>query len=328
MMGAGISVRKGRSGVRIFNTQIRGLGGISIRVPHGDLAIVAKLDNDNGSSLTFSAVFTRKRQHCVRAFSTCTHGFLNGLRHPSISGVANLDPMVSVRRGAAGGGPHSAINAAARVCSFLHLLCTHTKRTCSCLSNRGVIHCARRRVVSLVVESCRKHHVCLLTPIIHGHGKRCGRLFRDVHHGNCLCIYISKRVQRITRNVGISHCGGRDVRVIMSGLHIRRDSSGHLHSDVTATVRRNSKRVVILSTSAKAIQRCDGHLVYPRAKLTCHSPTPRGFSFGSPRKTYPHYGKLNCIDLVSVSGIVPSHDLSICSNTVLPLKGCGGDVVF
>lgn len=310
------------------NTHIRGLGGVSTRVPHGDLAIVANLDKDNGSSLTFSAVFTRKRHHCVRAFSTCTHGFLKGLRHPSISGVAKLDPIVSVRRGAAGGGPHSAINAAARICSCLHLLCTHTKRTCSCLSNRGVIGCARRRVLSLVLGSCGKGHVCVLTPLIHDHGKRCGRLFRRIHGGNCLCMHISNRMHRILPNVGLSHCGGRSIRIIVSGLIIASGSSAHLGGDITATVHRNSKLLVVLSTRASDIHRCDGQLVYPIAKLSCQRPTPRGFSFGSPRKTYPGYGKLKIIDRVSVSGIVPSHRLSVTKNTVTPLKGTGGDVVF
>lgn len=310
------------------NTHMRGLGSVSIRVPQGDLAIVAKLDKDNGSSLTFSAVFTRKRQECVRAFSTCTHGFLKKLRHPSISGVAKLDPMVSVRRGAAGGGPHSAIKAAARVCSCLHLLCTHTKITCSCLSKRGVIGCARRRVVNLVRQSCRNGGVFVLTPLMHAHGKRCGRLFRRIHGGNCLCIHISNRIHRVMRNVGLSHCGGRSVRIIVSGLIMSRGSSGQLGRDITATVRRNRKLVVVCSTSAQRIHRCDGQLVYPIAKLSCGRPTPRGFSFGSPRKTYPHYGKLKCIGLVSISGIVPSEKLSVCRKTVTPLNGCGGTVVF
>lgn len=312
----------------ICNTHMRGLGSVSTRVPHGDLAMVAKLDKDKGSSLTFSAVFTRKRHHCVRAFSTCTHGFLNGLRHPSMSGVAKLDPIVSVRRGAAGGGPHSAIKAAARVCSCLHLLCTHTKVTCSCLSKRGVIGCARRRVLRLVLGSCGKGGVCVLTPLIHSHGKRCGRLFRRVQGGKCLCIHVSKRIHRVARNLGLSHCGGRSVRMIISGLVMRSGSSGQLGRDITATVHRKSKLLVVLSTRARDVQRCDGHLVYPIAKLSCQRPTPRGFSFGSPRNTYPHYGKLKMIDRVSISGIVPGGRVSVCRKTVTPLNGCGGTVVF
>lgn len=307
---------------------MRGLGGVSIRVPHSSLAIVAKLSNSNGSSLTFSAVFTRNRHHCVRAFSTCTHGFLNGVRHPSMSGVANLDPIVDVRRGAAGGGPHSAINAAARVCSCLHLLFTHTNATCDCHDNRRVIGCARRRIVSVVLSRCTKGTVFLLTPLVHRHGKRCHRLFRDVHHGNCLCMHISKRVRRIMDKVGLSHCGVRGVRIIVSGLIIGRSSRRHVHGDMTATVGRNSNVIVIVRGKRGAKGGFSGHLVSPIANVTCRSPTPGVFSFGSPRNTYPRYGNLKGMGRVSVGGIVPSSDRDVCRNKVTPLNGCGGRVVF
>lgn len=290
--------------------------------------MVANVDNDNGSSLTFSAVFTRKRHHCIRAFSTCTHGFLKGVRQPSISGVANLDPIVSVRRGAAGGGPESAIKAAARICSFFHLLCTETKRTCSCLDNRGVIGCARRRALRLVLGRCGKGGACLLTPLIHGHGKRCGRLFRRVQGGNCLGIQMSNRVGRVFRNVGLSQCGVRDVRIIVSGLIISRSSRHHLGRDLHVTVGRNSKLMLILSTRAGRIHRFDHQLVSPIANLSCDRPTPRGFSFGSPRNTYPGYGKLKRIGLLSVGGVIPSTSLDVCDNNVITLKGCGGSLVF
>ncbi len=307
---------------------MRGLGGIGIAVPHGALAMVAKLDKDNGSSLTFSAVCTRNRHHCVSAFSTCTHRFVKGVRHPSISCVTNLDPMVTVRRGAAGGGPHSAINAVARVCSCLHLLFTHTNATCDCVSNRGVMGCASHRVLSLVARGCSNGTICLLTPLIRGHGNRCGRLFRTAQGGKCPGIHISNRVRRVAFNVGISHCHGRSVRTVISGVIVGTGSRGHVLRDVSLYVGVKNKAVVVLRHSSGAPHWFSHRLVSPMSNVSCTRPTPRGFSFGAPGKTYPRYGNLNAVGRVSVSGVVPSHGGAVTANKVAPLNGRAGSLVF
>lgn len=122
--------------VRIENTQIRGLGGISISLPHGTLIIFANVSNSNGSSLTFNALFTRSRHHCLSSMSPCTQHLVSRINRPSISSVRNLPPTITLRRRHNAPSMHSSINDIAAVSGNLHVLCSQTN---GCPTKRSVL---------------------------------------------------------------------------------------------------------------------------------------------------------------------------------------------
>lgn len=291
------------------------MGGVSIRVPHSDLIIFANLSNSKGSDLTFSAVCTRKREHCIRDLSSCTHRFLKRVRGPSISCVRNLDPTVSVSRGAASGGPHSAINAMARVCSCLELLCTEVNVPRYPIYNERVSRRAISRVISGVLACSRNAGVRVVTPVIHSEGNRCAGRLSSTHGSNCTHIHVSNDVCSLFRAVGLSGGGGRGVRVIISELIIGSDVHDHLASDVRATARLSGNAIVYGVPSNRS-RLFSLSCTYPRRNISVRRVDPHVFSFGGPCNTYGYYSNLNAFVRVSRGLIVPGGGLSVGRNTV------------
>lgn len=165
---------------------------------------------------------------------------------PSISTVRKLDPTVSVSRGSASRGPHSAINAIARVCSCLQLLCKQTKRPRYPRYSHDVSPRAVSRVVSQIVTLPSHAQFRVLTPIIHNGGNARGGLVSDLTSRNFIQIQIGKRVHRLASGVRLS--GGRDrrVRIIISHLIGGSNLRRHLTSSLTAYLGQ-SRKVIIVS---------------------------------------------------------------------------------
>lgn len=321
------------SSVIVHNTHRRGLHSVSISVPHSRLIIVANLSNSNGDSLTFSAVCTRNRHQCIRDLSDCTHRFLNRVSGPSLSSVSNLSPTISVSRGAASGGPHSAINAMARVCSCLHLLFTHINAPRYPRYNHIVRHRAASRITSGILTTKRNHHTFILTPIIHKQGNRCAGLFRSLHTRNFDHIHISNRIHSLSSPVSLSGGFGRSVRIIISHVIVHRGSLNHVTRSIrrTATLTRNGIGMCLLpshSTPRKArnrLLRCSLTLTYPRRKRSVSSLRPHSFSFGTPCNTYPRYSNLNFGGAISTRTLVRSPSGSVTSkifNDLFNGSGC------
>lgn len=305
--------------VEVENTGIGGLGGLDISVPESGFIMFAKLDNSNGSSLTFSAVCTRKRHHCVRSLSSCTERFLNRVRGPSIRDVRNLPPTVSVSRGSAGHGPHSAMKAIARVCSCFQLLCTEIKVPRYPGYKERVGGRAISRVMSDVVSFPREAGVRLLTPIIQNHGKARTGLLRRTGEDKCMHIRVSKGLCRLSRRVDLSGGVGRGVRVIMSHLVIGPKVRGELSSSVRAILSL-TRNLLVMSAVSKGVRGFDRDFSYPSYNVDMSRVRPEDFSFGGPFNTYPSYLKLKCGVRFSVSLVVPSESLDVLSNTVIIAK--------
>lgn len=305
--------------VGVQNTGRGGLGGVSMSVPEGRLIILAKLDNSKGSSLTFSAVCTRNREHCVRSLSSCTERFLNRVRGPSMRDVRKLSPTVSVSRGSAGRGPHSAIKAIARVCSCFQLLCTEIKVPRYPGYNHRVTGRSMSRVISRVVTLPREAGVRLLTPIMHKEGKARTGLFRHTGGDKCIHIHISNGVCRLSRRVALSGGVGRGVRVVMSHLMMGPKVRGQLASSIRGMLRL-TRNLLIISIVSKRPLGFDRDFSYPIYRVDVSRVRPHDFSFGGPFKTYPRYFKLNCGVRFSRRLVVPSPSLSVGRNTVTILK--------
>lgn len=304
-----------RSGVVIENTGRRGLGGMGIRVPHGGLIMVAKLSNSNGDSLTFSAVCTRKREECIRDLSSCTEVFLNRVSGPGIRDVRKLSPTVSVSRGAASGGPHSAINAIARVCSCLHLLCTEVNIPRYAIYKERVHRRAISRVISGVVACRANAGVRIVTPIMENEGNRRTGILSDTKGSNCIHTEISKVVCSLSRGVPVRGGGGRGVRVVISHLMVGPRVTSELSSDVRATSGLNNNLIAIGFGNSRSIAFSRG-CTYPRRNIDVSRLSPEVFSFGGPFNTYPGYAKLNMFLGVSRGGVVPSVSGDVHSNNV------------
>ncbi len=298
------------------NTGRGGLGGVSIAVPHSGLIIMAKLSKDKGSALTFSAVCTRNREHCIRSLSTCTERFLNRVSGPSIRDVSKLSPTVSVSRGAADGGPHSAINAMARVCSCVELLFTEVNVPRYPGYKGRVGSRSVSRVISTITILPRQAGLRILTPMVENEGNRRGGIIGSTFGGNFTETVVSNRVVRLSnRSARLSGRGGRAVRVIISHLTIGRKVREHLASSIRATlgVTRNVIRVSMVSKREVIF---DAGCTYSSYNVDVRRLAPEVFSFGAPCNTYPGYVKVNSLAVISPSGIVPSGAGSVGRNTV------------
>lgn len=286
-------------------------------VPHGGLIIVANLSNSKGSSLTFSALCTRKRHHCIRDLDDCTHRFLNQVDGPRYSFVGNVPPTVTVRRGIGDHGPHSAMNASARVCRCLHLLCTHINGACDPIDKRRIGGRSVRSVMGYVLSCPRKAHCAILARVClrskHALRRRLrvsqGRNFGHLRMGNRV-IHVS----RCTTN-------GRSIMCLLIS-QVATTGSGstvdHLASSTRATVCRNSNVYVLhFCRPSKAAQLRAFDAGFRTSNVAFRRPGSRVFSFGSPVNTYPMYRKFNGIVNVSRRLIIPGHSLSICSKTVI-----------
>ncbi len=299
----------------VGNTERRGLGGMSLALPHSGLVIFANLSNSKGSDLTFSAVFTSNRHECVRDLSSCTEVFLKRVSGPSMSSVRNLSPTVSVSRGAASGGPHSAINAIARVCSCLQLLCTEVNVPRYPIYNERVGHRSISRVISGVVRLPRNAHVRLLTPVIHNEGNRCIGRLRRTGGSNCIEIEISNSVCRLSRGVGLSGGGGRAVRVIISHLMVGSRVHSELDSSVRITAGLSNNLLNISMVNNRRVLFSRG-CTYPSRNMSVRRLSPQVFSFGGPFKTYPSYANLNIFGEMSPGLVVPGSRLAVERNKV------------
>ncbi len=303
------------SGVVVGNTDRRGLGGVGTMVPHSGLMVFANLSKDNGSSLTFSAVCTRKREQCMRSLSSCTHRFLNRVRGPGIRIVRKLSPTVSVSRGAASGGPHSAINAIARVCSCLHLLCTHINMPRYPIYNGRVGRRAASRVISVIVGLSTNDGVRVLSPTMAGHGnRRIGRL-RRTHGRNFTEMHVSSLICSLSRRVGLRGGGGRAVRMIISHLIVGSRVRSELASDVRATIGLSNNLIGISMVNKRRLgfsRAC----TYSRRNVDVPRLAPAVFSFGGPVNTYPRYVNVNIFVGMGPGLLVGSRGGSLLSNTV------------
>lgn len=306
----------------VGKTGMGGLGGVSMGVPHGGLIIVAKLSNSKGSSLTFSALCTRNRQHCMRDLSSCTHRFLNHVDGPRYSFVGNVPPTVTVRRGIGDHGPHSAINASARVCRCLQLLCTHIKGACSPVDKRLIGGRDVRSVMGYVLSFPGKAGCAILAPVVphrnHALLRRLrvslGRKFAHVRIGHRV-IHVRSFLRRAT-----TRSGGRGVCLLMSHVATSSDGSDvdHLASSTRATVCRKSKGYLLhFCSTSKDARLFSFDAGFRTSKVGFRRPGSRVFSFGSPLNTYPRYRNFNGIVNVSRRLIVPGHTLDMCSKTIL-----------
>lgn len=286
-------------------------------VPHGGLIIVAKLSNSNGSSLTFSALCTRKREHCIRDLDDCTHRFLNQVDGPRYSFVGNVPPTVTVRRGMGDHGPHSAMKASARVCRCLHLLCTHMKQACDPVDNRRMGGRSPRSVIGYVLSCPRNAHCAILARVLLHRNQAVRRRLRVSLGRNFGHVRMGKRVMHVSR------CGptrGSAMCLLMS--HVSTTDAGstvdHLASSTRATVCRKSNVYVLhfcLPSKAAGLRAFDAG--FRTSNVAFRRPGSRVFSFGSPVKTYPIYRKFNGIVKVSRRLMIPGHSLSICSKTMM-----------
>lgn len=286
-------------------------------VPHGGLIIVAKLSNSKGSSLTFSALCTRKRHHCMRDLDDCTHRFLKQVDGPRYSFVGNVPPTVTVRRGMGDHGPHSAMKASARVCRCLHLLCSHMKEACDPMDKRRIGGRSARSVVGYVLSRPRKAECAMLAPV---------RLHRSHDLRRRLRVSLGRKFGhvRIGNRVGhVSRCGPMtNSRICLLMSHVTMTSAGstvdHLASSTRATVCRNSKAYVLhFCLPSKAARLFSFDAGFRTSNVAFRRPGSRVFSFGSPVNTYPAYRNFNGIVNVSRRLIIPSHSLSICRKTVM-----------
>lgn len=232
-----------------------------------------------------------------------------------MSRVANLSPTVSVSRGAADRGPHSAINAIARVCSCLHLLCTHINIPRYPIYNQIVDRRAISRVISTILGLSRNAGFRMLTPIIHRHGNaRRGRL-STTHQNNCSHIHVSNRLCSLSRRVALRGGVGRAIRVIISHLTVHGNVQNHLTSSLraTLTLANNVTRISIVNNRYVAFDR---GFTYPRRNVSVDSLSPQLFSFGGPLNTYRGYANLNAFVQISRRHVLPGQDLSVQRKTV------------
>lgn len=309
-------VTRGAS-VVVGKTHIGGLGGVSMRVPHGGLMIVAKLSNSKGSSLTFSALCTRKRHHCIRDLDDCTHRFLKHVDGPRYSFVGKVPPTVTVRRGMDDHGPQSAINASARVCRCLQLLCTHINGAFDPIDKRRIGGRSTRSVIGYVLRCPRKAECAILTPVLLHRSHALRRRLRVSVGRNFAHLRIGNRV------VHVSRCGpGTKSAIFLLVSHVATSSRGssidHLASSTRATVCRKSNTYLLhFCRPSKDAYLCHFDAGFRTSNVAFRRPGSRVFSFGSPVNTYPTYRKFKGIVNVSRRLIVPSHSLSICSNTMM-----------
>lgn len=106
----------------------RGLGGVSISLCGNNVAYVTKIDNDNGSDLTFDAVSKVDRTRCSGVAGS------GGIRVScSISSCSSIVVTVPLGRLGFGIGPESAI--------------------VDCFSLRGFIICITKDVAKLPLDS-------------------------------------------------------------------------------------------------------------------------------------------------------------------------------
>lgn len=304
----------------VGKTQVGGLGGVSIRVPESGLIIVANLSNDKGSSLTFSALCTRKRHHCIRDLSTCTHRFLKHVDGPRYSCVGNVPPTVTVRRGIGAHGPHSAIKASARVCRCLQLLCTHVKGAVSPISKGRIGGRRIDSVIGRILNCPTKAHFTMCTPIILPSKHDVGRRLRVLRGRNCAHLSVGRAICHVNRMLTSSTLLSCPiVRLLVS--HLIMSSSGalgdHLTSSTRATFfRKRSAYVVHVCASRKAIMgRCSGG--FRTSNVIFRRPASVVFDFGGPLNTYPAYRNFKGILNVSRGLIIPSGDLSIFRKTMI-----------
>ncbi len=306
--------------MRIQNLQIGGLGNVALSVPHSQFVIISNIDNSKGSSLTFSALCTRNRQHCIRSLSDCTERFLTHVNGPSDSDVANLPPTVTVRRGIVTHGPQSAINATARVCSCLQLLFSHIKRAFSPVSNVRIGYRAARSIVTCVNRRRMKSDIVILTPVTAaaplsgfltvGDRRKCGHI--------CFNSDFSHVSSFLATRLGSVHSvSTASIDVIVSHLHVTSSGScrSHLCSAVSATFCRNRNVVCILFPSDSG--RLTAFSIHFRtSNVAFRGPASGVFTFGSPTKTYPVYSNCNAIVNVSRGLIIPGPSLSMCSSYI------------
>lgn len=261
---------------------------------------------------------TRKRHHCIRSLSTCTQRFLSLVRGPSISRVRKLSPTVSVRRGSASRGPHSAIKAVARVRSCLHLLFTHINRPHYPSRSIPLTTRAIDRVISGILSRPRNGHLVLLTPVVGRHGNRRAGALRGLTDRNCVHTHVSNRIYSLSSPPGLRLRGGRAVRIIISHFGIHSSLARHLTRSFRATLRLSNNATMITSVSSPGTRRLlfSTGFTYPVYNCDVHRLRPQLFSFGGPTKTYPAYSNLNMRRCFSPSHIVRGPRLSLTNNTV------------
>lgn len=301
--------------MRVGKTETGGLGGVSIGVPRNGFITVANISKSKGSSLTFSALCTRKRHQCIRSLSSCTHRFLNEVDGPRYSFVGKLPPTVTVRRGIVSQGPHSAINADARVCRCLHLLFTHVNGACSPVDKRRIGHRAARSILTYAQRFSGNAGFMVLTPlrVMRNEDLR-GRL-RVCLRRKCTHVLIGNRFVHVSsfRN----STGPRSVFLIVSHTSMdgRGSSVDHLVSSTRATFCRNSNTYHLLFLPDGVD--CSFSAQFRTSNVAFRRPASGVFTFGSPLNTYPAYRKFKDIVNVSRGLIVPGASVDLCSKYIM-----------